>query len=327
MSVDRPKEEPRFPRVTLAAVCIPWDDRNNLAEDVFREQIRLHLRAGVKDLYVFGTAGEGYAVTESLFDEIVRLFADEMSHDAAARPMIGLISLSMRTILERIERCLALGLRTFQFALPGWGPLNDNELNTFFKEVVGRFPDARFLHYNLHRAGRVLGPAEYARLAADYPNLVGAKNGTSNIVMLHDLLTQAPAIRQFYTELGYPQGCLVGEPGYLMSLTTMNPWLGVRFFEAGVAREWDTLFGIQAESLELFELLVDSGGAEVGTHAFPGAKAHMDGAFEKVLAKVLDPGMPLRLLPPYQSATDAAYAEFVRRMSVRLPHWMAKPTA
>ena len=53
----------------------------------------------------------------------------------------------------------------------------------------------------------------------------------------------------------------------------------------------------------------------------------MDGAFEKVLAKVLDPGMPLRLLPPYQSATDAAYAEFVRRMSVRLPHWMPKPTA
>ncbi len=320
--MDSTREQPRYPRVTLAAVCIPWDERNDVMEDVFREQIRLHLRAGVKHLYIFGTAGEGYAVTESLFDGIVHLFDDEMRKDPAARPMIGLISLSMRTTIERIERCMDLGLRTFQFALPGWGPLNDNELATFFREVVGRFPEAQFLHYNLQRASRVLGPGEYARLAAEYPNFVGAKNGTSNIVMLHDLLTQAPALRQFYTELGYPQGCLAGEPGYLMSLTTMNPWLGVRFFEAGVQGDLATLFGIQAEALELFELLVESGGAEVGSAAFPGAKAHMDGAFEKVLAKVLDPAMPLRLLPPYQAATDAAYEEFRRRIAERLPSWM-----
>jgi dihydrodipicolinate synthase/N-acetylneuraminate lyase len=308
--------------VTLAAVCIPWDERGDVVEPTFREQIRLHLGAGVKDLYVFGTAGEGYALTESLFDGIVHLFLDEMANDPDSRPMVGLINLSMRTTLERIERCMDLGLRTFQFALPGWGALNDNELSTFFREVVGRFPQAHFLHYNLQRASRVLGPAEYARLSAQYENFVGAKNGTSNIVMLHDLLTQAPALRQFYTELGYPQGCLAGEPGYLMSLTTMNPWLGVRFFEAGVRGEYDTLFGIQAESLELFELLVGSGGAEVGSVEFPAANPHMDGAFEKVLAKVLDPAFPLRLLPPYQAASEGMYEEFLAKMRERLPDWL-----
>jgi dihydrodipicolinate synthase/N-acetylneuraminate lyase len=320
--VNEAPEAPRYPRVTLAAVCIPWDERGDVIEDVFREQVRLHLKAGVKHIYIFGTAGEGYAVTEPLFDLIVHLFEDEMRRDPEAQPMIGLISLSMRTTIERIERCMDLGLRTFQFALPGWGALNDNELATFFEEVVGRFPEARFLHYNLQRASRVLGPAEYARLAAQYPNFVGAKNGTSNIVMLHDLLTQAPAIRQFYTELGYPQGCLAGEPGYLMSLTTMNPWLGMKFFEAGVNGDLVTLFGIQAQSLELFELLVGSGGAEVGSAAFPGAKPHMDGAFEKMLAKVLDPRMPLRLLPPYQGATDVAFEEFLKRVGERLPAWL-----
>jgi dihydrodipicolinate synthase/N-acetylneuraminate lyase len=319
--VDNAKVEPRFPRVTLAAVCLPWDERGEIVDEAFRAQVRLHLAAGIKDLYIFGTAGEGYAVTESVFDMIVHLFTDEMANDPDARPMVGLINLSMKTTIERIERCMDLGLRTFQFALPGWGALNDNELSTFFREVVGRFPQAQFLHYNLQRASRVLGPGEYARLAAQYENFVGAKNGTSNIVMLHDLLTQAPAIRQFYTELGYPQGCLAGEPGYLMSLTTMNPWLGVKFFEAGVRGDFTTLFGIQAESLTLFELLVGSGGAEVGSAEFPGAKPHMDGAFEKVLAKVLDPTFPLRLLPPYQAASDAMYEEFVAKMRQRLPGW------
>ena len=320
-------ETPRYPRVTLAAACIPWDERGDVIEDAFRDQIRLHLEAGVKHMYIFGTAGEGYAVTESLFDGIVHLFTDEMRRDPEARPMIGLISLSMRATIERIERCMDAGLRSFQFALPGWGALNDNELSTFFQEVLGRFPDAQFVHYNLQRASRVLGPAEYARLAARYPNFVGAKNGTSNIVMLHDLLTQAPAIRQFYTELGYPQGCLAGEPGYLMSLTTMNPWLGVKFFEAGVKGDLTTLFGIQAEALELFELLVGAGGAEVGSAEFPGAKPHMDGAFEKILGKVLDPKMPLRLLPPYQSATDEMYADFVAKMRERLPEWLPPAAA
>src|SRR4029078_7558698 len=83
-----------------------------------------------------------------------------------------------------------------------------------------------------------------------------------------------------------------------------------------------TLFGIQAQSLELFELLVGSGGAEVGSAAFPGAKPHIDGAFEKMLAKFLDPKMPLRLLPPYQGATDAAFEAFLKRVGERLPAWL-----
>ncbi len=319
-----PTEEARYPRVVLAAVCIPWAPDGAILEDVFREQVRLHLGAGIRHLYVFGTAGEGYAVTERQFDHVLQLFHAEMSVPDA-HPMVGLISLSMQTTIERIERALDMGFTSFQFALPGWGPLNDAELATFFREVLGRFPQATFVHYNLQRAGRVLGPADYARLAADHPNLVGAKNGTSNIVMLHDLLTAAPQIRQFYTELGYPQGCQVGEPGYLMSLTTMNPWLGMRFFEAGVARDWEPLFRIQAEGLDLFELLVGSGGAEVGSSAFPGAKPHMDGAYEKVLAKVLDPGMPLRLLPPYQAVTDEGFRQFVDRVRERLPSWLPDP--
>ena len=157
--------EPRYPRVVLASVCIPWSEHGQILEDVFREQVALHLKAGVKHIYVFGTAGEGYALTEPMFDDVVGLFGEEMHRDPAAQPMIGLISLSTRVIIERIERTMDRGFDTFQYALPGWGALNDNELATFFREVLGRFPKARFVHYNLQRSSRVLGPAEYARLS------------------------------------------------------------------------------------------------------------------------------------------------------------------
>jgi dihydrodipicolinate synthase/N-acetylneuraminate lyase len=317
--------EPRYPRAILASVGLPWTETWDFQEDLFRDEVRAHLEAGIRHLYIFGTAGEGYAVTDRMFDEIVGVFRDEMAAGGAdTHAMVGVINQSTRTIVERIERAIDLGVTEFQISLPNWGALNDREMATFFQEVVGRFPQARFLLYNLQRAGRVVTPAEHKRLAGDHENFVGAKNGTASVVMLHDLITAAPQLRQFYTELGYPQGCQVGEPGYLMSLTTMNMPLGVRFFEAGVTGDRATLFRIQAEALDILEWLVGGAGAEVGSSAFPGAKAHMDGAYEKLLAKVHDPRFPLRLLPPYQSTTDEAYARFVETVRERLPHWLPR---
>jgi dihydrodipicolinate synthase/N-acetylneuraminate lyase len=314
---------PRYPRVVLASVCIPWAADSSLIEGVFRDQVRIHLAAGVRHLYVFGTAGEGYAVTDRQFDDVCRLFYDEMRGEDA-HPMVGVISLSTATIIERIERALDVGFDTFQVSLPGWGPLNDRELAAFFREVVGRFASASFVHYNLQRAGRVLVAADYARLAAEHPNLVAAKNGSANLVTIHSLLREAPMLRHFLTELGYPQGCQFGEPGYLMSLTTMNPWLGVRLFEAGASGDVPTLLRLQAEALEVFGELVGRAGVEVGTGALAGGP-HMDGAYEKVLAKILDSRMPLRLLAPYQSVSEEAYAGFRQWVAQRLPDWLRSP--
>ena len=67
--------------------------------------------------------------------------------------MVGVISPSLTTIIERIERAAALGFSAFQISLPNWGTLSDHELRTFFREVCGRFPELRFLHYNLPRDG------------------------------------------------------------------------------------------------------------------------------------------------------------------------------
>jgi hypothetical protein len=43
--------------------------------------------------------------------------------------MIGIISLSLPTIIERIERAQAMGARRFQLSLPSWGALRDSELD------------------------------------------------------------------------------------------------------------------------------------------------------------------------------------------------------
>src|SRR5436190_20831692 len=124
----------RYPACIMATAVIPWDERYEFMEDLFRHQVRHLLAHLTKHLYVFGTAGEGYAVSDRQFDRIVRVFHDEMKK-AGAEAMVGIISLSLSTIVERIAHCREMGVKQFQVSLPSWGPLNDVELIEFFRQT------------------------------------------------------------------------------------------------------------------------------------------------------------------------------------------------
>jgi dihydrodipicolinate synthase/N-acetylneuraminate lyase len=300
----------RFPRAILPTVCIPWTPALRVDVPRFQAMVRGRLASGIRHLYVFGTAGEGYAVTEAHFDTIVRAFVEACADTDGAQPMVGLIAQSAATQAERAERASALGVRDLQFTLPAWGTLTDDEVRAFLRFLLPRFPQTRFLHYNLLRAGRLVPAPLYAELAEEHRNLVATKQGTGDVLRVHALLTGAPMLRHFLTEVGYPFGCSVGRPGLLQSLSSTNERQAWRFFSAGVAGDLRTLAAMQADYLAVEDALVE--------HAGPGP--HMDGAFEKMLQKLVDPGMPLRLLPPYTGVTDEAWTRWAAWMRARMPH-------
>src|SRR4051812_18816070 len=169
----------RYRQTILATCCVPWNADFTFAEDIFRRQARRLIAHGIRDLYIFGTAGEGHAVTDGQFEQITRVFLEETRGDDI-QSMVGVISLSLPAVIERIERAREMGARRFQLSLPSWGALNDSELEVFFRETCGRFGDCEFLHYNLQRAQRLITPPEYQRLAARHPNLVATKNSTTD---------------------------------------------------------------------------------------------------------------------------------------------------
>src|SRR5262245_7426667 len=230
----------RYPHCILATCVVPWDEQGNLAEDLFRHEIRDLLAHGTKHLYLFGTAGEGYAVSDRQYDRIVRVFHEEMQA-GRGEAMVGVISLSLSTIQERIARTRDLGITRFQISLPSWGALSEREVFEFFRQVCGRFPDCQFLHYNLLRTKRLVTPREYARLADEHPNLVATKNSTDSLERIEDLILLSPRLQHFLSETGYAHGCLIGECGLLGSIVVMNWATGHKFFEAGQRRDVATL--------------------------------------------------------------------------------------
>mgnify|MGYP000187334192 CR=1 FL=1 len=61
----------------LATCVVPWDERGVFLVEPFVRQVRSLAGALTRHLYLFGTAGEGYAVTDRQFDEIAGVFVDD----------------------------------------------------------------------------------------------------------------------------------------------------------------------------------------------------------------------------------------------------------
>jgi len=289
----------RYPRCILAACCIPWTDTWDLEEDLFRRSIRDIRDKLSRHLYIFGTAGEGYAVDRDTFLEVCRVFREETSGDGV-HPMVGVISLSTREIIGRIEAAAGLGFTDFQISLPAWGACTPEETRRFFREVCGRFPDFRFLHYNLPRAGRIVTPAEYTALAEENPNLVATKNSTADMARLRGLLDGSPQLTHFFTEAGYAYGALAGECGFLVSVASSDFTLARRYFELGQSRKTAELLDLQGRLIAFTNELIAQGK--------PGA--HIDGAFDKLFIKRQLPDFPLRLLPPYEGSDEASFEAY-----------------
>ena len=231
----------RYPQAVLVSCEIPWDENENLMEDLFREEVRHTLKAGFNHLYIFGTAGEGHAVDIARFRQIVQIFYEE-TRGPDVHPMVGAIGLSTANIVERVGLAHDVGFRTFQTVLPSWGALNDDELLIFFKDLCGTFPDSRFLHYNLPRAKRVLVGADYRRLIDAVPNLVATKTTSGGLPGAADLMRHSSELQHFFGEWNFPHGCMFGECSLLASFGPMTPHKTWEYFEAGCTQQVEKMF-------------------------------------------------------------------------------------
>ena len=170
----------RYPRTVLATCCLPWRDDGRLDEPLFRRTVSNLVAAGLPDLYVFGTAGEGHAVSEGDFRRVVTIFAEEMSA-AGGRPMVGVISLSLPTILERIAFAAELRRAHVPVQPAELGAAQRQRDAQLLRRDLRRVSrTSQFLHYNLLRTGRLVRPQEYAELAEAHPNLVATKYGAGD---------------------------------------------------------------------------------------------------------------------------------------------------
>jgi dihydrodipicolinate synthase/N-acetylneuraminate lyase len=300
----------RYPSTVMVSVVCPWDDDERLDEAAFRHEIRHAVDAGFRHIYVFGTAGEGYAVDSARFRAVIEVFGDELA-GTDATPMVGVIGLSTANVVERLAVAHDLGFREFQVSLPSWSALTDAEVVDYLVAVCGTFPDARFMHYNTARAGRIVNGALYREIVARVPNLVATKTMTSELGVVASVVRDAPELMHFLTESTIAYGSLFGEVALLGTYGALAPKRSWAVWEA--ARD-----GRHAEAAEIgswFERL----NAEVFGPLM--VDRRVDGAYDKLIEK-LSPGQegfPLRMLSPYRTIGEEEAAAARRVLQERFP--------
>ena len=299
----------RHPQGVLVACPSPWDESFELREDLLRAEVRAVIAEGFKQVYVFGTGGEGYAVDTRRFRQVVDVFYEETRVDDLIS-MVGVIGLSTPQIVERITYAHDVGFRMFQISLPSWGAVNDDELLRFFEDVCGTFPDSKFLNYNLPRTKRVLTGRDYARIIDRVPNLVATKTTGGGLPAAYELMRHSSELMHFMGEENFCYGSMNGAVGLLASYAELAPRMTWTLFEAGRDRKVAELFELQHR----FQLM------QADLWSVVRAGPHMDGAFDKMLVKLgMLPDFPLRLLSPYGGFGEDDYRACLRVLQERHP--------
>lgn len=304
--------EKRFPKLQLCAACIPWTEDYQLDVPMFHRGIRLLCENGAGSIYLFGTAGEGYAVNREQYLQIVSEFMDEMQNYPEVIPMVGVISMSMTEVMERVRLAAELGVRYFQISFPNWGAVTNAEALRFFKDVCGAFPEYKFMHYNnAPRSRKRLSPADYVQLVEEVPNLVAVKFMAPSFAEIHTFARLDLPLRVFFLEFAYGYGSLVyPEFGYLASMTNCSYSVMRAYYEAGCKQDLDTILSCHKD----FPLVHGSLFSNC-----PGDK--IDSAYDKLFLQFSIPEFPARILPPYEGFDQAQVEAFKEDLRQKLPHW------
>lgn len=304
---------PRYPQAILASCEIPWDENSKILEDVFRRSVQSSLEH-FNHVYIFGTAGEGYAVDTAQFQNIVNIFYEETRGDGVYS-MVGLIGMSTPIILEKLHYAYGVGFRIFQISLPSWGTLTDSEVMTFFKDVCSVYPDAKFLHYNLPRTGRVLEASDYRPIVDAIPNLVATKNTAGGHKRAAELVNQVGELQHFLGEGNFLQGCLYGECSLLATFGSLSPLKVKSYFEAAQQSDFPTMLKMQKGfhdiHVDLFKKLV--------------GERRIDGAYDKLWVRLGGfEEMTLRLLSPYQGFSEEQFQACKQVLHDKYAEWLVQ---
>jgi dihydrodipicolinate synthase/N-acetylneuraminate lyase len=305
----------RYHRCVLVSCEIPWDDNQRFLESVFRDEIRATLK-NFNNLYVFGTSGEGYGVTNSQLREILQVFWEETEQDSV-HPMVGIITMSTAQAIERIAISHDFGFRTFMITLPSWRQVIDREYMTFFRDICETFPDSKFLHYNLGLAGRVLNASDYRRIEDSFPNIVGTKTGSANSKTVKELVTQT-SLQHFVGDQAFVTGSRYGECSILSACGILFPTQVNELFRLGVSGQFD-----KAEKLALEINRAAVTFFKPASESTPlGFDARVHGAWDKMFKRAAGLDMPFQMLSPYEHWDEEIYKACFKSLKAEFSDWL-----
>jgi 4-hydroxy-tetrahydrodipicolinate synthase len=151
--------------------------------ELLGELVRFQLDAGVDQVLLGGTTGEGGALSNA---ERLELLSAALEVAEPQQIMFGLGTGCLDDMISRGEAALMLGVQNLLLVDCPYSGASSAALRTSWHGPVAEaLPDARLFPYAVPgRTGTELLPDDLARLAESYPNVVGVKDATGRLARM-----------------------------------------------------------------------------------------------------------------------------------------------
>lgn len=173
----------------IPALTTPFDDRGEIDEKKFRDQISFMLRKGVHGVCVGGSTGEGFALE---IDELRRLAAiagEEV--DGRVPLVVGIIANSTREVLKRADAVKDLGVDALQVTPTYYVFTTDDESTYQHFKTVSEATGVPVLIYNVVPWNQIETDLAL-RILHEIPGVIGIKQSQGNISRMAELVVNAP---------------------------------------------------------------------------------------------------------------------------------------
>lgn len=240
-----------------SGIPMPWDDDERLNKSALQQLVRRCAQNESDGIYVAGTTGEFHAMSMQQFADVVETFMEEISRHPVCGHQVGCGAFSQALALEKINIAKRNGCSVIQMNLPGWLPLNDDEVIAFYATIAERNPELAICVYDNKASGRVIGEDLWPRLLKAVPAIKGAKFTYEGQSLLPRIREVDPGFKYFATEGTFRPMSRLGISGvtawisYCVPAIIRDQWNAVRNqdWEAFAAAEkrLDILHDIKAE--------------------------------------------------------------------------------
>ncbi|MDO4838695.1 MAG: 4-hydroxy-tetrahydrodipicolinate synthase [Clostridia bacterium] len=161
----------------IVPIVTPMTDDEEINTDELKRQVERMISAGIHGIFVFGTNGEGYILSENEKKEILSVCIEQVNGRVPVYAGTGCISTAETIRMSRWAE--EAGADVLSIITPFFAAASQKEMITHYRKVADSVSCPIVLYNIPARTGNALAPAAVKELSK-IPNIVGVKDSSGN---------------------------------------------------------------------------------------------------------------------------------------------------
>jgi 4-hydroxy-tetrahydrodipicolinate synthase len=232
------------------------------------------LAGGINGLFILGTTGEAPSLDYRLRHELVERVCEQVNKRLPV--FVGITDSSFDESLNLAEKAAKNGADALVLAPPYYFASAQPELLEYLSHMSERLPLPTFIYNMPVHTNVIIEPATVAA-AAEYPNIIGLKDSSADLVYLSQVQYKLRNKSDFGFYVGpeaiTPHFVLMGGHGGVNGGANMFPKLYVDVYKAAAEKDFDRLLPLYKKVQQITDTIYQVG--KFGSSLLKGIKCSL----------------------------------------------------